>query len=350
MKLANISGDINVSPSVDRSAVNALAQDLDVHIYCHSHGNHAASQLTLDMPSDGHMPHYDGDDAILKALSKITDLTYSGVIDFETEEGGRWRLIYSPKNKTWLRSRPIEVWHTATKDSEHAEPSIKILPATTKDPISLMGECAGVCWGGNIENKDANYKRGIGCIESQHGRVLEYPQIYAVLDGWSARVIREWYTHIGGGPTRLQASTRYIDYGEFDYVIPPSIKNESTGEARVVYEHAMQTISDIYADLQNIGIPKEDIAMILPLGMTTRIVDRRNFRNVMDMSRQRMCSRAYHEYRRLFAAYLKALSEYSDEWKTLIEMTCAPKCEVLGYCPEKNSCGRVGPKKTDDEA
>ncbi len=40
-----------------------------------------------------------------------------------------------------------------------------------------------------------------------------------MLEGYSARVIRKWYTHIGGQPTRLQASTRYIDYEHgFSYV------------------------------------------------------------------------------------------------------------------------------------
>ena len=44
-----------------------------------------------------------------------------------------------------------------------------------------------------------------------------------VLDGYSARVIREWYTHFGGSPTRLQASARYVDYNNFAYVIPPAV-------------------------------------------------------------------------------------------------------------------------------
>lgn len=55
--------------------------------------------------------------------------------------------------------------------------------------------------------------------------MLEYVNVEMILEGYSARVIREWYTHIGGAPTRLQASTRYVDYGEFKYIIPNSIKS-----------------------------------------------------------------------------------------------------------------------------
>ena len=93
---------------------------------------------------------------------------------------------------------------------------IIILPETTKDPISLIGRRAGVCWGGDITDPKKNYKRGLDCIQSGHGRTWEFVDVHMVLDGYSARVIREWYTHIGGSPTRLQASTRYIDYGKFD--------------------------------------------------------------------------------------------------------------------------------------
>ena len=84
---------------------------------------------------------------------------------------------------------------------------IILLPETTKNPITLIGERAGICWGADISNKEKNYKRGLDCILSNHGRTLEYVNVEMIIDGYSARVIREWYTHIGGAPTRLQAST-----------------------------------------------------------------------------------------------------------------------------------------------
>ena len=35
---------------------------------------------------------------------------------------------------------------------------ITILKETPKDPITLMGRRAGVCWGGDINNEEKNYK------------------------------------------------------------------------------------------------------------------------------------------------------------------------------------------------
>lgn len=221
---------------------------------------------------------------------------------------------------------------------------ITILPETTKDPISLMGRRAGVCWGADTSDTEKNYKRGLDCIQSNHGRVMEYVNIEAVIDGYSARVIRELYTHIGGAPTRLQASTRYIDYSNFDYIMPKSIK---TQEQSATYCAIMNEIRDSSQQLEKLGVPREDIGLILPLGMTTKIVDKRNIRNVMDMSRQRMCTRAYWEYRELFDDYLNELANYSEEWAEIIPMLMMPKCEMLGYCPEKYGCGKY-PKKESE--
>ncbi len=68
---------------------------------------------------------------------------------------------------------------------------ITILPETTKNPVTLIGRRAGVCWGGDVEDEEKNYRRGMDCIKSNHGRTLEYVNVEMILDGYSARVIRE---------------------------------------------------------------------------------------------------------------------------------------------------------------
>lgn len=210
-----------------------------------------------------------------------------------------------------------------------------ILPETTRKPITLMGKRAGICWGGDISDDQKNYQRGLDCLKKNHGRVLEFVNIETVFKGWSARVIREWYTHIGGAPTRLQASTRYIDYSEFDYVIPKSI---DTPEQSATYCAIMNEIKDTSQRLKELGVPREDIGLILPLAMRTVNVDKRNLRNAIDMSHQRECSRTYWEYRGLFAEYKKQLRSIDDEWAYIVDHCFKPKCEVLGYCPEGKPC------------
>lgn len=226
--------------------------------------------------------------------------------------------------------------------------TITVLPETTKNPITLIGQRAGICWGADTRDAKKNYERGWDCIISGHGRTLEYVNVELLIDGYSARVMREWYTHIGGSPTRLQASTRYINYGAFDYVTPPSLLEEGNEPLLDEYQRYMEGISQCVAFLEMHGVPREDAAMLLPLGMTTRVVDKRNLRNLVDMSHQRMCNRAYWEFRGLFKDICQALMVYSDEWFTVITTLMKPKCDVLGYCPEKHGCGMY-PKASEME-
>ena len=221
--------------------------------------------------------------------------------------------------------------------------TITILTETTKKPITLIGQMSGVCVGADTTDDEKNYKRGWDCITSGHGRTFEFPDVYMELDGYSARVIREWYTHIGGMPTRLQASTRYIDYGDFDYVRPDSITHKL--DARIEYDAAMHQIAQTVQQLVDMGVPREDAALLLPLGMTTRIVCKHNLRNLIDMSRQRLCNRAYWEFRDLFRDVSLALADYGEEWARIINTQFMPKCHALGYCPEKHGCGKYPHKE-----
>ncbi len=216
---------------------------------------------------------------------------------------------------------------------------ITIQKETTSDPISLIGREAGVCWGADITVAEKNYKRGLDCLISGHGRTWEYPQVYMILEGYSARVIRELYTHVGGGPTRLQASTRYIDYQKgFEYIVPPTIKNNE--EANQVYVNAMEQIVTAMQKLEALNIPREDCGMLLPLGMESKVVLRTNLRNLIDMAHQRLCTRAYWEFRRLMKDLMKELSAYSEEWAYLVDNYFVAKCEAFGRCTEKKSCGK----------
>lgn len=216
---------------------------------------------------------------------------------------------------------------------------IIIQPETPKNPITLIGRQAGVCYGSDTSDDKKNFARGLDCLKSGHGRTWEFPDIYMILEGYSARVIREWYTHIGGMPTRLQASTRYINYQKgFDYIIPPSVS--SNKDAQETYISAMEDILNALKTLETVGVPKEDSANLLPLGMTTTVVCKHNARNIIDMSKNRKCTRAYWEFRNLFKDLEKALSEYSPEWEYIVKNYFKAKCEITGKCPENNSCGR----------
>ena len=219
-----------------------------------------------------------------------------------------------------------------------------ILTDTTDIPLTMAGEFAGACWSADTKNHEKNFKRGLECLRLNHGRALEYPQIYMEISGYSARVIREFTRHIGGAPTYLQESTRYVDSTNFEIVVPHTVQKDE--KALNTYLKVYNSIQEGIKELEACGVPKEDSAMLLPLGMTTKIIFRTNLRHLIDICAQRLCSRAYWEIRELVKDILDSLAFYSDEWKFLVEeeKIFVPKCKKLGYCPEKFSCG-LTPKK-----
>ena len=220
-----------------------------------------------------------------------------------------------------------------------------VQPETNPKPITTIGKMIGICYGSDVSNEEKNYKRGLNCMKAGHGRVMEFATCFMSIQGYSARVIRELYTHIGGAPTRVQESTRYIDYCNFEYILPPKISEDE--EAEKIYTYIMYQIQEAAKDLKAAGVSKEDIANILPLGMTTGISCHYNLRTLENMANQRFCMRAYWEYRELMKDMQQALSDYSNEWKILCDMFFIPKCEKYGYCCEEYSCGRY-PKKVDE--
>ena len=217
---------------------------------------------------------------------------------------------------------------------------------TPENPITLIGEMIGPCYGSDTSDPAKNYRRGMNSILAGHGRVLEYADVWFIIDGYSARVVRELYTHIGGAPTRTQASTRYINESNFRYYVPATLENTNREWLLDRYMNTMDNIQDTYQALIDNGIPKEDAANLLPLGMSTTVAIRMNARTLMTMAEQRLCNRAYVEYRQLMRDIITALKEYSEEWHVLCSTIMKCKCDKVGWCEEEFSCGKY-PKRQD---
>ena len=210
---------------------------------------------------------------------------------------------------------------------------------TTKNPLTMIGQYAGECWGAPVGDPEVDTRRGVACLKDGHGRTLEFPQIYVKIANCSARFMRELYTHIGGSPSRLQASTRYIDYQKgFGYIVPKTIA--ATQERETVYRETMDQIISGLQKLDELGVPREDCANLLPLGMESVMVLRTNLRMLIDMSRQRMCMRAYWEFRDFMDALIAGLNAYDEQYAYITDQFFGAKCDFLGYCPESDSCGR----------
>ena len=205
---------------------------------------------------------------------------------------------------------------------------IKVLNAT-RNPIQFIGKVAGCCYGSKDEHQ-ANYKRGLKCIKDGHGRAMEFVDVTLEIDEVSARMVRELGRHIIG-TSYLQASTRYITYDNFNYYTPKTLEDNQE------YQKTMNVILDAYQNLLDNGIPKEDVANILPLGMNTKIVLKINYRALLHMAEVRMCERAYIEFRDFMKDLVTVISNIDEEWAELMKFML-PKCKT---CTEKENCPRL---------
>lgn len=224
---------------------------------------------------------------------------------------------------------------------------ITISEYTTKTPMRMIGEFAGFCWGANTKDNEKNVKRAIDCIMSEHGRTEEFPDLYLIVDGTSAKCLRELYTHIGGSPTRLQASTRYIDYEKkgVPVITPPSIANKEL--AKEAWDETIESIKKGMNKLKAFGVPNEDVTNLLPLAYQSKMVWKVNLRTLINFMHKRLCARAYWEIRQLSNELKEVISDYSDEWKQLADWLFVPYCERYKFmnpdfcfCTESKCCGR----------
>jgi thymidylate synthase (FAD) len=208
----------------------------------------------------------------------------------------------------------------------------------TKEPLFSIGRAAGLCY--NTTNPKAFERIAKSCIESGHDRTAEFADLTIEISGYSAKMIRELYTHIIG-TSRLSASTRYIDYTDFGMVIPKEVlANE---EALAIWEAHRQSTINRMQMLDNLGIKKEDYANLLPLAYEQKMVLKINVRALIHLFEVRTCTRAYHEFRDFMKELKEIIINNCDEqWQWIVNNTFKTKCDVLGYCPEskKFTCGR----------
>lgn len=212
---------------------------------------------------------------------------------------------------------------------------IKILDIT-KNPLTHMGMIAGICYG--QDNPKRFRKIAERCLSEGHGRVSEFANVTIEIDGYSAKVIRELYTHIIG-TNRVQSSTRYIDYSQqFEFITPKTVEKDKL--ALDVWNNTMVDISLAMERLKELGVPVEDFTNLLPLAYTTKMVLNINIRALIHMFHVRACTCAYWEYRDLMRELKDILSQQDDEWKYISDNYFVPKCIANGFCDEgTRHCG-----------
>ncbi len=225
---------------------------------------------------------------------------------------------------------------------------VKLLEMS-ENPLSLLyvayRQCYSARWAGEMWEEDGSEKRQAAFIRemmgSGHDSPLEHVKFTFAVEGVSRALTHQLVRYRLASYS--QQSQRYVDMGNFGYIVPPSIAGDES--LRTEFERCMNEIQRSYnallARYGEKGVEgeraHEDARFVLPQAGESKIVVTMNCRELLHFFSQRCCQRAQWEIRALADTMLEICRE---KLPPVFENGGA-KCERLGYCPEgRFSCGR----------
>lgn len=207
----------------------------------------------------------------------------------------------------------------------------------TEQPEALMADAVAACVG----KPHGTIKAAQGAIKSGHESLLEHVSFTFRVDGVSRTLLAQLTRHRHASFS--VESQRYVPYHDgFGYTTPPQIKADD--EHRGIFESQMETMTRWYDGwLTVLGDEgAEDARFVLPNACNTSLIMTMNGRQLKHFLGLRLCNRAQWEIRELAGKMLKVVLPYIPN----IFSERMAKCDQVGYCTERKSCGRK--PKLDD--
>ena len=211
------------------------------------------------------------------------------------------------------------------------------LIAHTPDADKLVAAAAKLCYAKSdvdtlMDNLTAEKVEDFieRLAELGHQSPIEHASYTFAVEGVSRALLAQLTRHrIASYSVQSQ---RYVDKGDFDYVIPPSIAADP--EAAEVFKKCMDMLDTYYSYFTSAGIPNEDARFVLPNACDTRIIFTMNARSLHNFFRLRCCNRAQWEIQTLADEMLKLCREVSPA----LFRHAGPSCAVSGKCSEGAMC------------
>lgn len=194
------------------------------------------------------------------------------------------------------------------------------LIAITQNAEELIELAARTCYQSTDKASAGSAEKLLGrLLMSGHESPFEHAYATFRLTGCSRAMTHQMVRH------RLlavsQKSQRYVTEGDFDYVVPPSIQDESVDE----YKADMETIRAMYKKWQARGLRNEDARYVLPNACTSEIVISGNFREFRHIFKVRCDRRAQWEIRQACELMLRALHTHAPAvFGDLMDMIIEP--------------------------
>jgi len=224
-----------------------------------------------------------------------------------------------------------------------------ILLKHTPNPEEIVAMAAKLCYSpSDIEGLSAKIKARDQkafvekLVKMGHMSPVEHASFTFAVEGISRACSHQLVRHRLASYS--QQSQRYVsEEAGFDYVIPPSVKDdrELTGYFEDFMAEAQKAYNHLVKKLNEKGIKGEaanqDARFVLPNACETKIMVTMNARELLHFFLQRCCLRAQWEIRDMAEEMLKLVKKAAP----IIFSKAGPGC-ISGPCPEgEYTCGRI---------
>jgi thymidylate synthase (FAD) len=192
-------------------------------------------------------------------------------------------------------------------DASARMPDMKVeLISITDKPEKVIEQAARVCYqSGDKATPESAAKMLPRLLEMGHESPFEHAYATFRITGCSRAMTHQLVRH------RLMAvsqkSQRYVTEKNFDYVIPPSVKEEDIPE----FKKDMAVIRDMYKKWKDHGLKNEDARFVLPNACTTEIIISANFREFRHIFKMRCSPHAQWEIGEACMIMLKELNRHA---------------------------------------
>jgi len=179
----------------------------------------------------------------------------------------------------------------------------------TKNAEELIETAARTCYKSEVGENNGKFIKSL--IRMRHLSVLEHAYCTFRINGCSRAMTHQLVRH------RLMAisqqSQRYVKEEQFDYVVPPAIKNLEVPEGNLSAEDQfkldMQAIQRMYLKWKGMGIRNEDARFVLPNACQSEIVISFNMREARHIFEVRCDKHAQWEIREVANEMLRVLAK-----------------------------------------
>ena len=222
-----------------------------------------------------------------------------------------------------------------------SEAKLKVeLISYTKDPeetiVAAIRQCYSRIGASELKKKtdERTKKRLIDMVvKSGHTSTIEHASFTFAVEGISRVCSHQLVRHRIASFS--QQSQRYVSLKDFDYIIPPKVKNNA--KAKKIFLNHIQHLQEAYLNLKDLNILSEDARFLLPNACETKIVITMNARELLHFFKLRLCLRAQWEIRKVAQKMLEKVRLLAPH----IFKYAGPSCETEKICWEgKLSCGK----------